>query len=469
VEVPDFLQGLGVVGRQRAVGMADKDQIAGGRERAAVVRIFELEPDLGLAGGGINRLEAAVETLGGFLTAAGEAFARLDRAALVDEVLLLDRLEIVAALDRRNVEQLELGIVGGGLPVLAAEVRRAQPFALGLGTGAVAARRIFLHVGVRVVVERPAGLGIEARRPVQLVDVLLAEHERAVGAVERVVETVARRVHHELAILAVDLGVDDRVLGDFIEVVRIVRGVLVTPLDLAVVGAEREHARRPLAVARPVFRIPVGAGIADALVEGVALRIIGGGLPDRAAAVLPALLAVLPGLVAGLAGARDGVGAPNLLAGIEVGGVDPAADAELAAGAADDGDVADDQRRDGERLGDGGIGDLALPHHLAGRLVEREQAAGERDRDHLGLPQGHAAIVDAAAGHVAGPGAVGAGIELPLDHAFLAAGSVDRIDRAPAVGDVDDAVLDQRRALEIAELVTAAALEAAERDGEHRP
>src|SRR5262249_31609750 len=324
-------------------------------------------------------------------------------------------------------------------------------------------RRVFLHVGVGIVVERPPGLRIEPGRPVELIDVLLAGHERAVGAVERVVEAVARGVHHELAVLAVDFGVDDRVLGDLVEVIGVVRGVLVAPLDLAVGGAEREHARRPLVVARAVFRVPIRAGIADALVEGVALGIVGGGLPDRAAAVLPALLAVLPGLVAGLAGARDGVGAPNLLAGIEVGGVDPAADAELAAGAADDGDVADDQRRDGERLGDGGIGDLALPHHLAGRLVEREQAAVERDRDHLVLPQGHAAIVDAAAGHVAGPGAVGAGIELPLDHAFLAAGSVDRIDRAPAVGDVDDAVLDQRRALEIAGLGAGAAPEAPRR------
>src|SRR5262249_17257903 len=203
-----------------------------------------------------------------------------------------------------------------------------------------------------------------------------------------------------------DLGVDDRVLGDFIEVVRIVRGVLVTPLDLAVVGAEREHARRPLAVARPVFRIPVAAGIADALVEAVAVPSIGGGLPDRAAALHRALRAGRPVLVSGPWGAWEGVEGPNLLAGLEVGGVDAAADAELAAGAAVDGDVADDQRRDGERLGDGGIGDLALPHHLAGRLVEREQAAVERDRDHLVLPQGHAAIAHAAAGHVAGPDAV---------------------------------------------------------------
>src|SRR5262249_44772563 len=153
----------------------------------------------------------------------------------------------------------------------------------------------------------------------------------------------------ELAILAIDLGVDDRVLGDLVVVVRIVGGVLEAPLDLAVRGREGEHARRPLVVARPVFRIPVGARVANALIERVGLGIIGGGFPDRRAAVLPALLAVLPGLVAGLAGARNGVGAPDLLAGVEVGAVDEAADAVFAPGAADDGDVAHDQRCRGQR------------------------------------------------------------------------------------------------------------------------
>src|SRR5262249_37164949 len=156
----------------------------------------------------------------------------------------------------------------------------------------------------------------------------------------------------------------------------------------------REQACRPLVVAGAVFRIPVGTGVADALVEGVGLRIVGGGLPDRGAAVLPALLAVLPGLVAGLAGAGNRIGAPGLLAGVEIGAVDPAADAELAAGRADDRNVADDQRSQRQRLGDGGISDLALPDHLAGGLVQREQPAIERDRDDLVLPQRHAAVVD---------------------------------------------------------------------------
>src|SRR5439155_11435542 len=123
----------------------------------------------------------------------------------------------------------------------------------------------------------------------------------------------------------------DRVLGDFVEVVGIVRRILEAPFDLAVVGIEREHARRPLVVAGPVFGIVIGAGIADALIHRVGFGIVGGGFPDRAAAVPPALLAVLPGLVSGLALARDRIGAPELLAGIEVGPLDEAADAVFAA------------------------------------------------------------------------------------------------------------------------------------------
>ena len=46
-----------------------------------------------------------------------------------------------------------------------------------LGGRAVAARRILLYVLGRIVVEWPAGLGIEPRRPGQLVDVLLAGDE----------------------------------------------------------------------------------------------------------------------------------------------------------------------------------------------------------------------------------------------------------------------------------------------------
>src|SRR5436853_486093 len=68
----------------------------------------------------------------------------------------------------------------------------------------MAARGIFLDILVGIVIERPAGLGIEAGGPIQFIDILLAGHERAVGAVERIEESVTRRMHHELAVFAVD-------------------------------------------------------------------------------------------------------------------------------------------------------------------------------------------------------------------------------------------------------------------------
>src|SRR5262249_11610853 len=142
--------------------------------------------------------------------------------------------------------------------------------------------------------------------------------------------------------------------------------------------------------------------------------------------------AVLPGVVAGLAGAQNSESAPRLLAGVEVGRVDVAADAELAARRTNDGEVADDQRRDGERLAERRVGDLALPYDLAGRLVGGDQAPVEGDQDHLVLPQRDTAVVHAAASNVAGPSAVGARIHLPLEHAAAPAADVDRIDRAPA-------------------------------------
>src|SRR5258708_19440697 len=172
--------------------------------------------------------------------------------------------------------------------------------ALGFGAAAVRAFGIDLDVRVGIVVERLASLGVEARRPVNVMGVLLAGNERAVGAVERVEIAVAGGMDHKLAVLAADLGIDDRVLGDFIEIIGIVRRILVAPLDLAVRRSDRQHARRPLVVARPILRVPIRAGIADTLVESVGLRIVGRALPHPSAAVLPPLLSFLPALVPAL-------------------------------------------------------------------------------------------------------------------------------------------------------------------------
>jgi hypothetical protein len=65
VEAPHLVQGLGVIGRERAVVMTEEDQIASGRERAGHVRIVELLDGLRLSGRRIDGLEAAVEAIRG--------------------------------------------------------------------------------------------------------------------------------------------------------------------------------------------------------------------------------------------------------------------------------------------------------------------------------------------------------------------------------------------------------------------
>src|SRR6516165_4752088 len=156
IEAPDFLESLGVVRREGAISFADEHQVAGRCQCARNVRIGELQGGPGFAGRRIDSLEAAVAAVGVFGAAAGKALARFDGAALVDEILLFDRLYDIATFPSWNVEQPEFRIVCGGLPVLAAAVGRAgmrRP----LAAHAVAARRVYLNVGIRIVVERAAG------------------------------------------------------------------------------------------------------------------------------------------------------------------------------------------------------------------------------------------------------------------------------------------------------------------------
>src|SRR5262249_4623464 len=105
------------------------------------------------------------------------------------------------------------------------------------------------------------------------------------------------------------------------------------PDDLAGVGIERDGARREQIVARTEFRIEAREGVAGAVEYEVGGGIVGRGLPHAAAADAPSIMLVLPGLGAGRTRGRDGEGAPRKLAGVDIPGADPAAGAELSAGA----------------------------------------------------------------------------------------------------------------------------------------
>jgi hypothetical protein len=68
--------------------------------------------------------------------------------------------------------------------------------------------------------------------------------ELPVEPVEGVFEAVAPRVRQDLAVLAVDLGVDDDVAAGLVVVAVVVGRVLVEPPDLAGCGVEGDRARR---------------------------------------------------------------------------------------------------------------------------------------------------------------------------------------------------------------------------------
>ena len=133
-----------------------------------------------------------------------------------------------AALQRRDVDELGLLAVGGR-PVIGA--------AGGVGTHPprhlvvvhIGALGIELEVLAGLVLDRLAGLGIDALGPGDLIDMLGGLEELAVAAIEDVFEAVAARMRDDLAILAVHLGVDEDVGAGLVVVAVVVGRILEIP------------------------------------------------------------------------------------------------------------------------------------------------------------------------------------------------------------------------------------------------
>src|SRR5204862_4632428 len=96
------------------------------------------------------------------------------------------------------------------------------------------------------------------------------------------------------------------------------------------------------------------------------------GNPVIRAAAGPGLTVGRPGLGARLTRLGHGVGAPQMLAGLQVPTVDVATHAELAAGAAGDERVLDDQRSEGGTLTRTHVTNGLLPDLLSVCGVQRE-------------------------------------------------------------------------------------------------
>src|ERR1700678_1408043 len=119
IEAPQLFERFRVVGTERAVDMAEEDEVAGSRQRAGEVSIVEPLARLGLARGRVHGFESAVKAgLRSLEGTAGKALTRLHGTALVGAVFLLDSLDRTAALDRWDIDETELRIICGGLPVL---------------------------------------------------------------------------------------------------------------------------------------------------------------------------------------------------------------------------------------------------------------------------------------------------------------------------------------------------------------
>src|SRR5262245_38964629 len=102
-------------------------------------------------------------------------------------------------------------------------------------------------------------------------------------------------------------------------------------------------------VAGATLRSP-GRRIAGAPVHEIQLGIIRSGDPARSAADFPGVGVLRPSLVTLLTAGRDGVAAPELLAGLRIPAVNEAANAELGARDAGDENAIGDQWRDRHRV-----------------------------------------------------------------------------------------------------------------------
>src|SRR6202011_5265735 len=154
--------------------------------------------------------------------------------------------------------------------------------------------------------------------------------DRAVGALEEPQVAVARCVDQAFDGAAVALVIHDNARRHFVPVPRLIRMVLVIALDLAGGHVDRERRRGVEVIALALIAHPRTA-VARAPEREIRVRIVVGRDPYGGAAGLPLSPPLRPRLAAGLARGGDGVGSPQLLAGVDVERRDKSANAELAA------------------------------------------------------------------------------------------------------------------------------------------
>src|SRR5262249_20194730 len=145
-------------------------------------------------------------------------------------------------------------------------------------------------------------------------------------------------------------------------------------------------------VARADLTVKVGAGVAGPVVQEVQVRVVGRRDPAVRAAARPGLAVVGPGLRARLPGLGDHVAAPHALPRLQLDRVGVTAHAELAAGAADDHHVLDDQRGDRRALAGAHVAERLVPDLLPALRVDRDDVRVEGGHEDLALGDRDAAV-----------------------------------------------------------------------------
>ena len=362
--LPQQLAARGVERAEVAVaGAAGEHEPARRRHDGPPVRRLEIVGPYPLAGGEVPGLQLA-DVIGAVDDAEVRARAGEVLAAAVLDFLALHLLAQV--LVRGDVQVAGLRVVGRRRPVLAAPQRRAELRAMADGGLA------------RHVVLGPARLRVDGREDV-LRDVRLRVDER--DAVRRALQNpqiaVAARVHEAGHGTAVALHVDQQRRRDLVPVPRAVPVVLVIAAQLAGLDVERDDGVRIEVVAGAHVARP-RPGIAGAPERQAEPGVVAAGDPHRRAAGLPRVLR--PRVVTELAGARNRIRLPDLVARVRVERDDEAADAALAARHTDHDPPLRGERRERHVVAAVVVLDRALPCHLAGRGVERDdlRVAGRR-------------------------------------------------------------------------------------------
>ena len=247
-----------------------------------------------------------------------------------------------------------------------------------------------------------------------------------------------------LAILSVDLGVDQQLRPDFVIVVIVAGGVLEVPLQLAALDVER-HARVGVeVVARTIFGVEHRHRIARAPVGGLGFGVIRTRHPHAAAAGLPAVgvarFVALPGFRTRLALVGHRIEAPQLVARIDLQRRDIAAGRPVTIGLADQHLVAHHQRCSNEAFA--GPADLLVPDHVAGFAVAGDHVAIEEPTDDQFARERETTMRDQEAGRGV---LLDAGIAGPDEFGGLAVRYVELVGRAPGVRHIKEAIVGQRR------------------------